>query len=273
MINHQGANSVELLYLIFVGFILWFTYSKIFGDDNRSTNQTSERKRHVATIERINYRFIGIINNNRDLVISAYRNTVSKNNFGTKDYRRFDKELLEFINERLSYQEKAAFDYFEKNVRRDVLSELCQNLLVSIEDAWLSEITDSVSTTGSTDEKHMSPREYELYCAQIFQKWGWHAETTAQSGDQGVDVIATYTKPNTNVVHFKIAVQCKLFAKPVGNKAVQEILAGSVLHSADLAAVVAPNGFTRSAVELAEAVNVVLLHQDEIPQILEQFEK
>ncbi len=74
-------------------------------------------------------------------------------------------------------------------------------------------------------------------------------------------------------MHFKIVVQCKLFAKPVGNKAVQEILAGSMLHGADLAAVVAPNGFTRSATELAEAVGVVLLHQDEIPQILEQFEK
>jgi hypothetical protein len=71
------------------------------------------------------------------------------------------------------------------------------------------------------------------------------------SGDQGVDVIATRGSE-------RIAVQCKNYAKPVGNRPVQEVYAGAQHHRCTAAWVVAPEGFTKGAVDLARSVAVSL---------------
>ena len=66
-----------------------------------------------------------------------------------------------------------------------------------------------------------------------------------------MDVIATRGSE-------RIAVQCKNHAKPVGNKPVQEVYAGAQHHRCTAAWVVAPEGFTKGAVDLARSVAVSL---------------
>ena len=66
-----------------------------------------------------------------------------------------------------------------------------------------------------------------------------------------MDIIAT-------VGNERIAIQCKNYAKPVSNKPVQEVYAGSRYHGCTTAWVVAPEGFTKGAVELARRVGVSL---------------
>jgi hypothetical protein len=56
----------------------------------------------------------------------------------------------------------------------------------------------------------------------------------------------------------RVAVQCKNYGKAVGNKPVQEVYAGSRYHGCNSAWVVAPAGFTKGAVELAQRVGVTL---------------
>jgi hypothetical protein len=80
---------------------------------------------------------------------------------------------------------------------------------------------------------------------------GYRATVLGGSGDQGVDVIATRGSE-------RIAVQCKNYAKPVGNKPVQEVYAGAQHHRCTAAWVVAPEGFTKGAVDLARSVAVSL---------------
>ena len=48
-----------------------------------------------------------------------------------------------------------------------------------------------------------------------------------------------------------LVAQCKRFAKPVGNKAVQEVVAGLKFYKANIGVVIAPNGFTNSAEDLS----------------------
>ena len=79
---------------------------------------------------------------------------------------------------------------------------------------------------------------------------GWKAEATRSSSDQDADVIAT--SPSG----VKIAVQVKHYRSPVGNKAVQEIVASKAFYRAEHAVVVTSGpGYTRSALELARANN------------------
>jgi len=103
----------------------------------------------------------------------------------------------------------------------------------------------------------MSGIEYESYCARLLDKIGWTTQVTKASGDQGVDVIAR--KNGAAAV-----IQCKKHAKPVSNKAVQEVVAARLHHQARLAAVVATNGYTRSAKELAQTTRVALLHHSDL---------
>ncbi|MCT6856095.1 MAG: restriction endonuclease, partial [Bombella apis] len=63
-------------------------------------------------------------------------------------------------------------------------------------------------------------------------------------------------------IHF--VVQCKLYTRPVGNKAVQEIFTARQHRHAHYAAVVSNAGYTRSARQLAHATGVHLLHHSQL---------
>ena len=103
----------------------------------------------------------------------------------------------------------------------------------------------------------LTPIEYEQYCRSIFRLEGWTANTTATTGDQGADLVCE--SGGTRAV-----VQCKRYSQPVGNAAVQEVLAARVFYVAALAAVVTNASFTKAAVELAEKTLVHLLHDSQL---------
>lgn len=97
------------------------------------------------------------------------------------------------------------------------------------------------------------PTAFERWVADAFQSAGWEARTTAGGADQGIDVIA-WTED------LSVGLQCKLYSRAVGNKAVQEALAGAAFHGLDVAAVVSNATFTQSARALAARSGVLLLH-------------
>ncbi len=104
------------------------------------------------------------------------------------------------------------------------------------------------------------PYAFEAYCAALLDRAGWDAEVVGGSGDQGADVIARRR-------HESIVLQCKLYARPVGNRAVQEAHAGRGMHETELAAVVAPAGFTRAAHAAAEQLDVQLLAPSDLADV------
>jgi restriction system protein len=95
------------------------------------------------------------------------------------------------------------------------------------------------------------PAGFEAWVAARLAARGWEVTPTGGTGDQGADVIARRGAES-------IAVQCKLASRPVGNRAVQEALAGAQFHGLAGAAVVSNAGFTRSAVDLAASAGVSL---------------
>jgi len=100
------------------------------------------------------------------------------------------------------------------------------------------------------------PILFEEWVAAHLRRHGWEAAATRASGDQGIDVIAR--KGGTSV-----GIQCKLYRGAVGNKAVQEVIAGIGYHGLARGAVLTNATFTRSAVDLARSAGVVLMsHHD-----------
>lgn len=101
---------------------------------------------------------------------------------------------------------------------------------------------------------------FEAWVADNLSKFGWIAETTKGSGDQGVDVIARKNG-------IKVGIQCKRYTSSVGNKAVQEIIAAKIHFDLDKAAVLTNSkGYTKSAQELAATSGVKLLSHYDIPK-------
>ena len=76
---------------------------------------------------------------------------------------------------------------------------------------------------------------------------------TRKSGDFGADVLAI--APDKT----KVRVQCKMYSKPVGISAIQEVHSAQSYYKCDRAAVVATSaGFTKQAIQLSENVKVSL---------------
>ncbi|MBN9532876.1 MAG: restriction endonuclease [Alphaproteobacteria bacterium] len=106
----------------------------------------------------------------------------------------------------------------------------------------------------------MSPTEFEVFCADELQRVGWDARVTKASRDQGVDVVAQKKG-------IRLVVQCKLYNQPVGNKAVQEVVAARAHESAQFGAVVSNNRYTAQAQQLANTNQVALLHYSDLRNI------
>ena len=106
----------------------------------------------------------------------------------------------------------------------------------------------------------MSALKYKSTLITIGLSNSWEVEDTPTSGDQGVDLIAS-------IEDVRVCIQCKCFAKTVGNKAVQEVAAGMIYWKGTHAVVVAKNGFTKSANNLAESTNVILTSDKELADL------
>jgi restriction system protein len=106
----------------------------------------------------------------------------------------------------------------------------------------------------------MTATEFEAFCAEQLRRACWNAHVTMQSRDQGVDVVGE--KDGIRVV-----IQCKLYKRPVGNKAVQEIVAARAYEKANYGIVVTNNRYTQDAEDLAATNKVLLLHYSDLCNI------
>ncbi len=106
--------------------------------------------------------------------------------------------------------------------------------------------------------------DFEHHCAKILCTAGWDARVTQCSADQGIDIIASRSG-------IKGVFQCKLYNQPVGNAAVQEVIAGKIFERASFAVVVSNNSYTQSARQLANAADVHLIHFSELSTLAEKL--
>lgn len=98
----------------------------------------------------------------------------------------------------------------------------------------------------------MSGEEFERFCAKVLQDNGFeNVKMTKSSGDQGVDIISLKDG-------IRCAIQCKRYSSNVGNKAVQEVIAGMQYYDCPIGIVMTNSYFTKSAKELADKTEIIL---------------
>ncbi len=121
------------------------------------------------------------------------------------------------------------------------------------------------SEDQDSDEFEGDGYEYEQHIADIISKSVPDArvQVTKSSGDQGADIIF-------EIDRFKVVIQTKLYSGSVGNDAVQQVYAAKRFYGATAAIVVTNSTYTQSAIELAEALQVALLHEDDVGPMFSQ---
>ena len=237
-----------LLAIALVSLIIWLRGIYIETEKDLEIEKKIEEEEEIIKqklIDKLADEFQKIIEENFNIVANAYRKSVTSNAFGKKNYDKFAIQLEEYIKDN-SKSLMRLEEEFDTNIDFNV------DALIDLIEIKLKKL--DVQFNYSDD---MDPFDYEHLCANEFNKNGWKAEATQGSSDQGVDVIAK--KGGKTLV-----AQCKRFAKPVGNKAVQEVVAGMKYYEATEGVVIAPNGFTNSAKNLAKANNIKLIHHNEI---------
>ncbi len=134
-------------------------------------------------------------------------------------------------------------------------------------DMWVSRVdylvaqensdgSDGLYDGGDLDDV-LTGHDYEHYVASIMSGFGWVAKVTKGSGDHGADVIAERSG-------VRIAVQCKYYSSPVGNKSVQEAYSAKGFYDCNHACVITNSSFTPSARKAAAKLGVSLLHHEDI---------
>lgn len=201
-------------------------------EETRLTLEAARKK----TLEIVT-RHLETLANRRDVLARVDRYGVINESEWNREIRHFADNV---IRPRFSYAEVQAIEgigwdsFFQVHIEIKVSRHAEQRLL-----------SDSVPPD-------IGPIEFEGRCAAVLQREGWSASTTSSSGDQGADVIAVKQKR-------KLVLQCKLYSRNVGNKAVQEVIAARQFYAADYAAVVSVGSFTRSAEILAKVAKVHLI--------------
>lgn len=124
--------------------------------------------------------------------------------------------------------------------------------------AWIEEAKPSSS---APEDGH----DFEHWCAAEVEKQGWITTVSKATGDQGVDVLAH----RENKI---VAIQCKRYNSPIGNKAVQEAYAGMQHYRASIAVIIGTGGYTKSAIQLSKSTGVILMDATEVLNFTNRIE-
>ena len=193
-----------------------------------------------------------------------------KTNFNNKDL--FDEKSIEEIILFTFNKYKAHFEFNELFELIKCFKETKTKILSLIKNKHLNDERIRLLAGDLSKEIEIKEQKFDLnsvsngydfeeYVANLYKELGYKLiEITKKSGDQGADIVLQ--KDNK-----KYVIQTKFYSSPVGNKAVQEIVASLKLYKAQYGMVVTNNTFTNSAIELANANNIQLIDGDELNSI------
>ena len=113
---------------------------------------------------------------------------------------------------------------------------------------------------------HMTGEDFEQYVGEILRWQGYRIIFTPQSGDFGVDIVASKGRD-------KCAVQIKRYKRRLDGAAIREAIAGKAVYGCSKAMVVTNSYFTKAAVELALRNECELVDRDKLADWVLDFQR
>ena len=201
----------------------------------------------------------------RDVLYRKYKQTHFIDDYGRINSTGWDKEVDYFINNILKPDCKSytGYEFSQFEIDRGSLENAINRSMLIMQREEINSGKKGTKTKKYA-QKIRTGIDYENYIKEILQKDSFKVTKTPTTGDQGVDLIAAKN-------NIRIAIQCKFYSKSVGNKAVQEVIAGKDYYGCQYACVVSNNAFTPAAKKLASVSHVLLLNEDNIAEELDEI--
>ena len=240
--KHKGSILISAGAVAIMAYIAKVIYNIITRASERKRQEQIEiakRQAELRAQEQMNRDIYSHI----DTLRKKYHQLAYKDDYGVIKLDKYKKEIGYFVDNVLCVDE-----YLDKENRKQRINYV------------LNYVLDNLGSLPQITSSNTNPYDFEHKCAETLNQSGWQAHATQASGDQGVDVIAEKDDK-------KIVIQCKLYSKPVGNKAVQEVYSGKDYYNADYAAVVSNQAYTASARQLAHKCGVLLLSFEDLTEL------
>jgi restriction system protein len=217
-----------------------------------------KRNKRISEETKLFKKISNSVKQHESALISYYHQSRREDNFGNVD----EKSWFGWIDKFLENQVRPNCEDFKSWKE----SSVGQKAVRAVNNATIQMVENNRSRNplSSVNAAELSPLDYEYYCAELLKSIGWKVQMTTATRDGGADFIAE--KEN-----WRIVVQCKRYAKPVGNDAIQQVTSAKMLYNGNLACVVAPQGFTKQAQREAFAQEVQLLHHSALPALAEKL--
>lgn len=117
----------------------------------------------------------------------------------------------------------------------------------------------------NNDINSLSGIEFENLCQTLLQKAGFNLETTKQSGDGGIDLIA---KNHHSFVSGKYIVQCKRYSGSVGEPILRDLYGVVMAERANKGILITTGYFTISTIRFASDKNLELIDGERLAELL-----
>jgi len=126
-------------------------------------------------------------------------------------------------------------------------------------------IASARQEASTTQQKGL---HFEEVCLRLVREMGFDAQVTEITGDGGIDIIATSTKP---IFAGKYVIQCKAWKQPIGEPVVRDLY--GVVHSerANKGILIATSSYTKSALAFARDKPLELIDGPQLRRLLEQY--
>ena len=194
--------------------------------------------------------------NYKSILASQRLKTKRKDVYGNISYENWQEEVANFY-EKVILRDLINYREYIENINEPDLN-LKESILKTIDE--LSKRAETELYEERPDTKNMDGQTYEVFVAELLTKRNFEVQLTKTTGDQGVDIIA-----KKNGITF--AIQCKRYSHKVGNAAVQEVISGMKFYKTNFGAVVTNSQYSKSAIELANVSNIMLLHDTELNKL------
>ena len=246
------AISPDLTIVATVAFApIWLLISTVRRRHEKGlAAEKTAREKAAATEKAWTEAILAIVFQHAGTLARRRRQLVSVDPYGNEDIARWTEEIAYFCKKVIARRLGPIPAQFDAE-----LPHVINQAALDHEQELAKKGFPSPDEIGS-----LSGTEFEELCARLLTEAGWYARLTKGSGDQGGDIEAER-------LGVTVIVQCKRYAAPVGNRAVQEAIAARHYYGTAHAAVVANTTFTSAAADLARASGVVLLHLEELPDL------
>lgn len=118
---------------------------------------------------------------------------------------------------------------------------------------------------NAQDINALSGVDFENLCYVLLQKNGFEVETTKQSGDGGIDLIAYNHKP---FLSGKYIIQCKRYAGGVGEPILRDLYGVVMAERANKGILITTGYFSMSAIKFASDKNLELIDGEKLNELL-----